>query len=1352
MKTKLLLLVGILALVLLGAIPLIFYETTSNKTFACQPPPPSRPTLQPRSDPNDWSPRNNDDPNDANDANDLWKDPCDMGDPAYIKDGRFNYTARDVVIKGRAMDVIIERNYQNYDVSSPAHFDFDIETDGSKLHSIEWILPSQSYDIGTYTSITEAKAIANFRLPPGGPYLVRLKIVDVYYDGGTPIYRTTYYDYWIYGSEFSYRFGHCWDISYNMRLLTFDNERVIAFFRCRNHNRFRMFVRKEGTNPTEYTPWLGFYDLIVKNADNTYTLTEKHGRKIHFDSYGDVNEIEDRNGNSIRFVHIGDPNDRKLTKIIDDLGREINLTYNTRGLLAYITDFNDRTWSYNYNSNTNNLTSVTSPTGLTTTYTYIGHDLTSVTDANGQTYLVNEYQPGDFPHRVKRQRYGEAYFDFTYYPASNMTHVTDRRGYDCNIVYNASGHIIKSTDYTEGLRATDPNTYVMSFEYDPNGEVTKKVLPRGNYTTYKRDGKGNMLTLAQEPNNGDPNIVTRCTYEPNFSFIETVTDPLNHQTAFDYDPNNGNLKTITFPEVDTPSGRKQPVIKVTYNSFGKVETVTDPCNIITKYQYYTDSNDANTNGRLWKIIVDANQSDPCRLEITTEFDYDRLGRVKEVVDPCSYIWQLVWDNNDLLRKITDPCANIARLSYNKCKKLTKIEREIDNEPNQIIRFAYDILDNLKYITDPCGYVTKLGYDYSENLSDINDAENHKTRYDYDERDLLWKVTDANGKVTEYSYDENGNLKDINDANGNVTGYHYDGFDRLRWIQYPDDTNEVFFYDKNSNVTSYRNRNLDTLRYEYDELDRLKVKSRPGEPNMSVRYDIRGRVYDVNDPRAITEGGGVTKFGYDRIGRLTEVNDIYSKSIKYQYDKRGLITIVDYVGVELTYSYDDLGRVTKVTHHNTYLGNNGVLAEYQYDELSRRTLLTYGNFTNTVYSWDIDDKLEAITNNIDETNSIEVTYDKYDKVGNRLSMQIDDANAQVYQYDKLYQLTFVDYNDGNWIGYYYDALGNRTDVNVNGTVTDYNSNSLNQYTSVSSVAYGYDENGNLTYDGRLRYYYDCENRLTEVNDVDDMPVASYKYDFAGRRVRKIVYGTPNVVRNYLYDGDRLIFIYDGASGDLLRKFYYGPRDLSAGWRIDEPIVMHRTVFDVNGWGFYYYHYDGLGSVIALSDDTGNIVEKYSYDVFGKPTIYDANNSGVSVSSVANPFMFTGREYDAETGNYYYRARYYHPLLGRFMSADPLGIVPDGWVVYMLDSTIQYSNEINLYTYVGNNPVNFVDPFGLRKKLPKRDPLWFVKKPHRRDFSKYLHEEKRKCGRKGPDDFPDEELVDMYLDWLRQTGRR
>ncbi len=131
-----------------------------------------------------------------------------------------------------------------------------------------------------------------------------------------------------------------------------------------------------------------------------------------------------------------------------------------------------------------------------------------------------------------------------------------------------------------------------------------------------------------------------------------------------------------------------------------------------------------------------------------------------------------------------------------------------------------------------------------------------------------------------------------------------------------------------------------------------------------------------------------------------------------------------------------------------------------------------------------------------------------------------------------------------------------------------------------------------------YYYDCENRLTEVNDINDSPVACYTYDYLGKRVSKTVGGTTT---KYCYDGDQVIAEYE--DDVLVRKFIYGPG-------IDEPICMI-DVADSNT--VYYYHFDGLGSVVALSDVNGVIVEEYSYDVFGEPN---------RASDVNNPYLFTG----------------------------------------------------------------------------------------------------------------------------------
>jgi RHS repeat-associated protein len=169
--------------------------------------------------------------------------------------------------------------------------------------------------------------------------------------------------------------------------------------------------------------------------------------------------------------------------------------------------------------------------------------------------------------------------------------------------------------------------------------------------------------------------------------------------------------------------------------------------------------------------------------------------------------------------------------------------------------------------------------------------------------------------------------------------------------------------------------------------------------------------------------------------------------------------------------------------------------------------------------------------------------------------------------------------------------------------------------------------------------------------------SYVYDAFGRRIEK-KYDDLTVLK-YVYDGAHCIAEYDAYS-HVRRKYIYGPA-------VDEPICLIESTSTYAGT--YYYHCDGLGSVTALTNASGTTVAVYEYDVYGRV--------GASVPAHPNRILFTGREYDQETGLYYYRARYYNPQIGRFLQTDPKG----------------YGAGMNLYRYCANNPTNFADPMGL-----------------------------------------------------------
>jgi RHS repeat-associated protein len=280
----------------------------------------------------------------------------------------------------------------------------------------------------------------------------------------------------------------------------------------------------------------------------------------------------------------------------------------------------------------------------------------------------------------------------------------------------------------------------------------------------------------------------------------------------------------------------------------------------------------------------------------------------------------------------------------------------------------------------------------------------------------------------------------------------------------------------------------------------------------------------------------------------------------------------------------------------------------------------------------------------------------ENAGNRTAKTNQAASVTSnYTYDGIYQLTQVMQGSSTTENYSYDPVGNRL---ASLGVSPYAYNAANELTSKPGVTSTYDNNGNtltkVDSTGTASYGWDFENRLTQVTLPGSGGTVSFKYDPFGRRNYKSSSSGTSI---YAYDGVNLIEETNGTGVAVARY--------SEGLNVDEPLAMLRSA------ATSYYEADGLGSVTSLTNSSGAAAETYTYDSFGKST--------ATAGLLTNPFQYTGREFDTEIGLYYYRARYYDPQFGRFLSEDGF----------------RFQAGVNFYPYTSDNPVNFIDPSGFNQ---------------------------------------------------------
>lgn len=1035
---------------------------------------------------------------------------------------------------------------------------------------------------------------------------------------------------------------------------------------------------------------------------NLIKTVEPNGAAMtsEFNVKGQMISMTDAEGRTTQFEYDANGN---RTKVIDPYGNTTSITYDAAGRVLSRTDAEGNTTQYEYDGN-GNVVKVIDAMGNALRREYDGNNMmVKQIDRTGAVYefkydddlrMIEQKDPlgnvvkYEYDAMGNRTKVVDARGNATTYEYDKLYRVakiTDAAGFTTQYEYDENGNAVKIIDALGGMNRTvydavnrtkfvyDAMGYQTEYCYDPLDRVTHIFNPRRALTQYFYDEVGNNIKTIDPLGN-----VTTMKYDKVHNRI-AMTDPNGHTTTYTYDKLNRLIA-----ETD-PLGN---VFQMEYDKVGNKVKVIDAKGNVSTFAYNDNYWIKRSTNALGKSVIFTYDKEGRQLTAqdqagnVTSSEYDTAGRVIRDVDALGNVTSFQYDANGNTVAVTDPKGNITHYEYDVRNLMVK---EIDPLGNSALS-EYDALKRLLGFTDANGKVTTYQYDALGRVTSVTNAEGHSYVYEYDSVGNPTAVTDSNdatiifeynflnqlvreinplSKTWEYHYDPAGNLVMQVDGEWQPIYYEYDAANQLIQTRYPDGKTVEYEYDANGNQTKMTDWN-GTLIDTYDALDRLTSTT-----------DYKGRK---------------TSFTYDDVDNLTGMTYPDGKSVSYDYSVRNeLETMTDPAGLDTHYTYDAAGLLT------SQVRPNNTRTDFTYDDASRLTnMRTSGAADITLAGYDFTlDKIGNRTQMVEtrlDTNS--VTYD--------------------YQYDNTYQLTNVTSTSGQDLDYAYDPVGNRKtmvglpeptpEVTTTESVSvTYEYDDLNSLLRAGDASFSYDANGNrvqtikpisetryasfgLTGTVNIDYLFDVENRLVEVReslnhavDLGTMTVytdalvmeADYGYDGMGRRVDKLVQQydlTGEVIsvmlREYVYSGLNVIAEYEYTNGALdpdVNHYYY-----ANGRKVAMEKMPHGEEAEK-----YWYAYDAQGTTVAMLDADGQIVAEYDHDEYGQLIVGDA---------LLNRYLFTGQEYDPETGFVHFFARYYDSENGVWLTQDT------NRGNYMAPATL------HRYMYAANNPVNFTDALG------------------------------------------------------------
>ncbi len=966
------------------------------------------------------------------------------------------------------------------------------------------------------------------------------------------------------------------------------------------------------------------------NQDLKYEASVPYTKSNWIQKQGDGSYVRQyRNGSREVYTSAG-----RLASLVDALENTTTLTYDAVGRLTTITAPGGRALVLGYTGSLTQPDTLIGPGGTIATYTYENGKLKTVRYADGPDENVEP----------------DGGYTFTYDASDRLTVAQDADGKAIETHAYLSGGIAETSEVSNGIER-----YVFSYNEDALTTTVTDAL--GNVTQYHWNNiYGRRLVTKIEgscSSCGGGSEVREWTYDDKGRVL-TYKDGAGNVTTYIYDPDTGDV--LTESRVADPDSPATTTHTTTYTyylegapNYGRMHTKTEPNGQLTTHTYVAAGPET---------ITEAVTATETR---TTSFTYTAQGQVQTVTNPLLKVTEFHYTALGDLEWVEDPMDHHTSFEYDLMGRRTRTTRPVTTPPNAEPTTTYDTLGRVYRITNPDNSYTEFTYDGDGHRTRVRDFLGRPTNYVYDAYGRLEKVTDVDGKETVYGYDLMSHLTSITDARGKTTGFQVDAFGRVTKVTYPGPRYEEFTYDGAGRLETKKDRKGVTTTYTYDGLGRLTQKAYDnGAPAVTFTYD-QGPTDHKGRLTTAANASDTLTWTYDLAAQVKFEDSAFNGThVGYTHDLAGN-RLTSILGVRtLTYDYDDDGKLWHLTWGSgTYT--------FGYDDAHRRRSLTYPNGAVTTYTPDLLSRLEAVGTTVGGNPVIQTTH-TYDAMGNRLTRGGGEFTLG-YEYDNVYRLTAANalppppcpgcppQPPEPWEGYGYDAVGNRT-----GTVFsrfEWTYSDRNELLSTGGGStFTYDLNGNMATRSEgadnWTYEWSVENELTRVVK-NGTEIATFKYDALGRRIEKVAGG---VTKRFTYDGE-----------DILRERIVGVKNLRYvhGPGIDEPLGSE----ELNPGTLTYYHADALGSIVKVTDATGAVTLTRTYDSFGIPT-----------DSATTPgYAFTGREWDPETGFYYYRARYYDPKIGRFLSEDPIAVPR------------RDTRELNPYAYVANNPVNETDPSGL-----------------------------------------------------------